>query len=113
MPYLKLKTKGKPEPKPKGLPRHQRVPEDEEVADREQTSTAGSSKHKPRCIVTVTDRGEPPFTRRRMKVVININSSKHPRLKQKGKKKLKTMFDSDPSGPSDSPDEVEMEINVA
>ena len=78
----------------------------------EQTSTAGSSKDKPRCIVTVTDRGEPPFTHRRLKVVLDIDSSNHQWLKQKGKKKLKTMFDSDPSGSSDSPDEVEMEINV-
>ena len=111
-PEINPTSKAKPKPKPKGLPMHQRVPEDEEVADREQTSTAGSSKHKPRCIVTVTDRGEPPFTRRRLNVTINIDSSTHSWLKEKGKKKLKTMFDRDPSDPSDDVDEVEMEINV-
>ena len=63
VPEINPTSKAKPKPKPKGLPRHQRVPEDEEVADRGPISTAGSSKHKPHSIVTVTDRGEPPFTR--------------------------------------------------
>ena len=99
-PEINPTAKAKPKPKPKGLPR-----------PRKQTSTAGL-KNKPHSIVTVTDRGEPPFTRRRLNVTINIDSSTHPWLKEKGKKKLKTMFDRDPSAPSGRPDEVEMEINV-
>ena len=76
VPEINPTSKAKPKPKPKGLPRHQRVPEDEEVADRGPISTAGL-KNKPHSIVTVTDRGEPPFTRRRLNVTINIDSSKH------------------------------------
>ena len=111
VPEINPTSKAKPKPKPKGLPRHQRVPEDEEVADRGPISTAGL-KNKPHSIVTVTDRGEPPFTRRRLKVIINVSFSLQPERKQNTKAKPKPRLDRHQSGQLPFLDELWVDYHV-
>ena len=103
--FLEHNTKDLVVPKATAIPMHLRVQLDENRARSEAEKPTTMHQSDPDSD-TVSDSGEPPFARRRLKVIINVSVSLQPERKQNTKAKPKPRLDRHQSGQLPSLDQL-------